>query len=170
MNDYISVGKILNFHGLKGEAKVGFSKNQEDFIKKLKCVFIKRGLEYVPYDITSIRFNKTFALLKFNGIDDINDIIPLKDSLLFVQPETIRNNMEEDEFLIDELTGLDVVDLDGKDIGVVVGVANNGMNDLIAVKSKTQIVSMVPFVKELVPTVDIKNKKIMVNNIKGLID
>ena len=170
MTNYVSVGKILNFHGLKGEAKVGFSKNKEDFFKKLKSVFIKQGLEYVNYDISSIRFNKTFALVKFKGIDDINDIIPLKDSLLFDQPETIRNNLEEDEFLIDELTGLDVVDLDGKDIGVVVGVSNNGMNDLIAIKSKTQNVSMVPFVKELVPTVDIKGKKIVVNNIKGLID
>ena len=67
MTNYVSVGKILNFHGLKGEAKVGFSKNKEDFFKKLKSVFIKQGLEYVNYDISSIRFNKTFALVKFKS-------------------------------------------------------------------------------------------------------
>jgi len=170
MNDYVSVGKILNFHGLQGEAKVGFSKNQEEFLKKLKSVFIKQGLEYITYDILSVRFNKTFALIKFKGINDINEIIPLKDCLLFVKPETIRKNLEEDEFLIDELTGLDVVDLDDKNIGVVVGVSNNGANDLISIKSKTKNISLVPFVKELVPTVDIKNKKIVINNIKGLIE
>jgi len=170
MNNYISVGKILNFHGLQGEAKVGFSKNQEEFLKKLKSVFIMQGLEYVSFDISSVRFNKTFALIKFKGIDSIEEIIPLKNSLLYVRQETIRKNLEEDEFLIDELTGLDVVDLDDKNIGVVVGVSNNGANDLISIKSKSQKISMVPFVKELVPTVDIKNKKIIVNNIKGLIE
>jgi len=170
MDNYISIGKILNFHGLQGEAKVGFSKNQQDFLKKLKSVFIKQGLEYVSYDITGVRFNKTFALIKFKGINSIEEIIPLKDSLLFVKQDTIRTNLEEDEFLIDELTGLDVFDVNDENLGVVVGVSNNGMNDLIAVKSKNQKISMVPFVKELVPSVDIKNKKIVVNNIKGLIE
>lgn len=170
MNDYISVGKILNFHGLKGEAKVGFSKNQEDFLKKLKSVFVGQGQDYVSYEIENVRFNKTFALIKFKGIDDINDIIPLKNCLLYVQPETIRSNLEEDEFLIKELTGLDVVDSDDNKIGVVVGVSNNGATDLITIKSKTKNISLVPFVKELVPKVDIKNKKIVVNNIQGLIE
>lgn len=160
----------MNFHGLKGEAKVGFSKNQESFLRKLENVYVKKDLDYVSYEISSVRFNKTFALIKFKGIDDINEIIPLKNSLLFVKQETIRENLDDDEFLIDELTGLKVADAAGQEIGVVVGVSNNGANDLIAIKSKSQNISMVPFVKELVPTVDIKNKKIIVNNIKGLIE
>ena len=39
MSKFISVGKILNFHGIKGEARVGFSKGQEDFILSLDKVF-----------------------------------------------------------------------------------------------------------------------------------
>ena len=167
---YISIGKILNFHGIQGEAKVGFSKNQEEFLKKLKVVFIKKELEYVKLDVTSVRFNKTFALLKFKGINSINDLIPYKGCLLFVEKTTVRESLGEDEFLIDELTGLDVVDPEGNIIGVVVGVSNNGANDLISVKSKTKKISLVPFVKELVPNVDIKNKKITINNIEGLIE
>ena len=167
---YISIGKILNFHGIQGEAKVGFSKNQEEFLKTLKVVFIKKDLEYVKLDVSSVRFNKTFALIKFKGINSINDLIPYKGCLLFVEKITIRETLGEDEFLIDELTGLDVVDLEGNIIGVAVGVSNNGANDLISVKSKTKKISLVPFVKELVPNVDIKNKKITVNNIEGLIE
>ncbi len=89
---------------------------------------------------------------------------------MFVETTIIRKNLEEDEFLIDELTGLDVVDLEDKKIGVVVGVSNNGANDMISVRSKTKKICLVPFVKELVPKVDIKNKKITVNNIEGLIE
>lgn len=167
---YISVGKILNFHGIQGEAKVGFSKNQEDFLKKLKVVYVKKESDYIKLEVSNVRFNKTFALMKFKGINSINDLIPYKGCLIFVEKNVVRENLDEDEFLIEELTGLDVVDLDDKHIGVVVGVSNNGANDLISVKSKTKKISLVPFVKELVPKVDIKHKKIMVNNIEGLIE
>lgn len=170
INDFISVGKILNFHGIQGEAKVGFSKNQQDFLRMLKAVYIKQNNNYTEYEITAIRFHKDFALMKFKGINSINELIPFKGCLIFVEQTTIRENLDENEFLIDELTGLDVVDPDGNKIGVVVGVSNNGSNDLISVKSKTKRISLVPFVKELVPNVDIKNKKIMVNNIEGLIE
>lgn len=167
---YVSVGKILNFHGIQGEAKVGFSKNQSDFLKGLKVVFIKVQNEYKKLDISSVRFNKTFALIKFVGINSINDILPYKGCLIFVDSATIRESLAEDEFLIDELVGLSVEDLDGKNLGVIVGVSNNGANDLLSVKSKSKKICLVPFVKDLVPTVDIAGKKIIIKNIEGLIE
>jgi len=170
MSNYVSVGKILNFHGLKGEAKIGFSKGQEDFLKKLKLVYVKPALEYIPLKIVSVRFNKTFALVQFSNIKSIEALIPYKGCAIFVDETTIRENLDEDEFMVDELTGLDVVDEQGEKVGVVVGVSNNGINDLISVKSKSKAISMVPFVKALVPKVDIKNKKITVTNIEGLIE
>lgn len=170
VNDFISVGKILNFHGLQGEAKVGYSKRQQDFLKALKVVYIKLNNDYKKFEISALRFHKDVALVKFKGITSINDLIPYKGCLIFVEETYIRENLDENEFLIDELTGLDVFDSEDNKIGVVVGVSNNGANDLISVKSKTKKISMVPFVKELVPNVDIKNKKITVNNIEGLIE
>lgn len=168
--EYISIGKILNFHGIQGEAKVGFSKNQEDFLKTLKVIYIKKENDYIKFEVSNVRFNKNFALMKFKEISSINDLIPYKGCLIFVEKNVIRKNLDEDEFLIDELTGLDVVDLENNKIGVVVGVSNNGVNDFISVKSKTKKISLVPFVKKLVPKVDIKNKKITINNIEGLIE
>lgn len=169
-NDVVSVGKILNFHGLQGEAKVGISKNQEDFIKQLKTVFIKQNDDYIEFNVSSVRFNKNFALIKFKGINSINELMPFKGCLIFVERTDIREKLSDDEFLIDELTGLDVVDANDNKIGVIVGVSNNGANDLLSVKSKTKKISLVPFVKELVTTVDIKGKKITINNIEGLIE
>ncbi len=167
---YVSVGKILNFHGIQGEARVGFSKNQTNFLASLKNVFIKKDSEYLSLDINSIRFHKNFALIKFEGINSINDLLPYKGALLFTREEVIRESLGEDEFLIDELTGIGVFDTEGKEIGVVVGVSNNGAHDLLAIQSKRKKISMVPFVKELVPEVDIKSKKITVNNIEGLVE
>ena len=119
MSKFVSVGKILNFHGIKGEAKVGFSKGQENFILALGSVYIKKDNEYLPFELESVRLNKNFALMKFKGITSINELLDYKGCLLFVEEEVIRETLEEDEFLIDELVGLDVFDTDGKKLGFV---------------------------------------------------
>ena len=169
MNKFVSVGKILNFHGVRGEAKVGYSKNQHDFIEKLEDVFVLKDNEYINLKVLCVKFNNKFAIIKFDGIDTINDIVNYKNCLIFVDEQEIRNKLDEDEFLIDELVGM-VVMIDEKEVGEVIGVSNNGANDLLTVKSKTNRVSLVPFVKAIVAKVDIKSKEVFVENIPGLIE
>ena len=74
MTKYISVGKILNFHGIQGEARVGYSKNQQDFFLSLNKVFVKKDNEYLPLNIISVRPNKNVLIGRFEGINSINDI------------------------------------------------------------------------------------------------
>lgn len=171
MSKFISVGKILNFHGINGEAKVGYSKNQQDFFMSLDSVYIKKNNDYIELKIASVRQNKNVLIVKFKGIDSINDILPYKGELLFVEEELIRQTLDEDEFLIDEMVGLEVFDNnDGKKLGFVIGVSNNGANDLISVKTNSKKICLIPFVKAIVPVVDIKEKKIMINNLEGLLE
>ena len=170
MTKYISVGKILNFHGIKGEAKVGFTKNQEEFFCSLEEVFIKKELEYIPLKIDSSRLHKNFALVKFNGINSIDELLPYKGAFLYVQENTIRENLEEDEFLIDELVGLEIFDQTDKKQGFVIGVSNNGAHDMLSVKTNSKKIVLIPFVKAIVIGVSIKDKKIFIHNIEGLLE
>lgn len=171
MNKYVSVGKIVNFHGIKGEAKVGYSKNQQDFFTSLDTVYLKDKDNYTSLHILSAKPLKNMMIVKFEGIDSINDVLELKGKLLFVEESVIRENLNEDEFLIDELVGLEVFDNEnGQKLGFVIGVSNNGASDLISIKTNSKKISLVPFVKAIVPIVDIKNKKIMINNIEGLLE
>ena len=170
MTKYISVCKILNFHGIKGEAKVGFTKNQEDFLLMLDKVYVQEGSEYKPLDVEQVRINKNFALFKFKGIDSINDLMEYKGKLLFVDENTIRENLEEDEFLIDELVGLSVFDENDKKLGFVIGVSNNGASDLLSVKTNSKHICLVPFVQAIIREVSIKDKKIVINNLEGLLE
>jgi len=171
MDEYISVGKILNFHGIKGEAKVGYSKNRLDFMLGLDHVFVRDNSEYKRLDISSVRQNKNFLIIKFNGIDDIDSLLHYKGNLLFVKESTVRENLDEDEFLIDELVGLSIYDnKDEKKLGFVIGVSNNGANDLLSVKTDTKHICLIPFVKAIVTDVNLKDKKIFINNIEGLLE
>lgn len=169
MTKFVSVGKILNFHGIKGEAKVGFTKNQEDFFCSLDEIFVKNEHDYVPLKITSSRLHKNFALVKFENINSIDELLPYKGAFLYVQEDTIRENLEEDEFLIDELVGMNVLANDKK-VGVVVGVSNNGQSDFLSVKTESKKVSLVPFVKAIVLNVNIKEKIVEIDNIPGLLE
>lgn len=167
-NNFVSVGKILNFHGVQGEAKLGYSKNREDFLSELKEVYVQDGNDYKQLEIVRIRFTPKCGIIKFKGIDSLNDILEYKNKIIFVKEETAREHLEEDEFLIDELVGLDVYDGDKK-VGAVVGVSNNGASDLLSVKTLNKNISLVPFVKALVLSVDIKGRRIQINNIEGLL-
>lgn len=169
MDKYVSVGKILNFHGIKGEAKVGYSKSQRDFMESLEHAYIYKDNDYLFFKIKNIKFNSKFAIISFDGINSVNEIVEYKNCLLFVKEDEIRNTLDEDEFLIDELVGMKVLSED-KQLGVVIGVSNNGASDLLSVKSNTGNVCLVPFVKEIVPCVNIKEKTVTVKNIKGLIE
>lgn len=170
MEKYISVGKILNFHGIKGEAKVGFTQNQADFVLGLDMVFLKDGSEYRPINVESVRIHKNYALFKFEGINSIDDLLPYKGSLLFVEESYIRESLDENEYLIDELVGLSLFDEQGKKLGFVVGVSNNGANDLLSVKTNSKKICLVPFVEAIIKEVNISEKSITINNIEGLLE
>ena len=166
----ISVGKILNFHGIHGEAKVGFSKDRQDFFFTLKEVFVKTADNYLPLRILSSRLHKNNAIVKFKGINSINELMDYKGCLLFVTESAIRENLDEDEFLIDELVGMRVFDANDSNVGYVIGVFNNGSTDLLSVKTKSKNISLVPFVKAIVTDVKLKERKIIINNIEGLLE
>ena len=167
-NNFVSVGKILNFHGVRGEAKLGYSKNREEFLSKLGHVYIQYNDEYVKFEVASLKFTSKCGIIKFKGIDSLNDIIEYKGCLVFVEEAIAREHLEEDEFLIDELVGMNVYDGD-KRVGSVVGVSNNGASDLLSVKTLSKNICLVPFVKAIVTEVDVKTKRIQINNIEGLL-
>lgn len=170
MDKYISVGKVLNFHGIKGDAKVGFSKGQEDFVTSLEEVFVQDGADYQPLVVERASLHKSFVLMKFKDINSIDELLKYKGKLLFVKESYIRKSLSDDEFLIDELVGASVYSETSEKLGFVVGVSNNGASDLLSVKTKSGKISLVPFVKAIILEVDIKEKRIVINNLKGLLE
>lgn len=172
--DFISIAKILNFHGVKGEAKLGFTKGGESRIQSLKKVFVKPKVtvnsEYKELNVVSVRFHKHFAIVKFKEFSTVNDVEEFKGCDLYLPKAVVEDNLENDEYLISDLIGMQVYDEDGACLGSVSGVGENLANDIIEVTDNNEKKHLVPFVKALVPVVDLKNKRIVVNNIEGLIN
>ncbi len=169
-NDLISIAKVLNFHGIKGEAKVGFSKGREKQIEALKKVYIKKENNFSELNVVSVRFHKQFAIIKFKEFKTVNDVEEFKGCDIYLTKEEVENNLDDDEYLISNLIGMDVFDEDGSCVGTITAIGENMANNLLSVKDGNGKEHLVPFVKELVPIVDLKGRKVVLNNIEGLIN
>ena len=167
IKNYISIGKITNFFGIKGEAKVGFDNLNQ--IKNAKTVFMLDDESRTKLNVKNIRFHKNFAIVKFEEIDDINELLKYKGQRLFVLKAEAMKKLEKDEYLISDLVGCVVFNENNEKIGEVVSVSNNSSQDLLSIKNLIGQTSLVPFVNEFFPDVDIKNKKIIIKPIEGLL-
>ena len=167
--EYISVAKILNFHGIKGEAKLGFSKGREHQLESLKHAFIKINGNFAELNVISVRFHKHFAIVKFKEFETVNDVEKYKGQDIYLTKQEVEAALDNDEYLISDLIGMDVYDEDGGCLGKIIAIGENLASNLLSVEDNNGKHHLVPFVKDLVPVVDLKGHKIVINNIEGLI-
>lgn len=168
-NNLLSIAKILNFHGIKGEAKIGFSKGRESQIEALKKVYVKKDNDFKELTVSSVRFHKQFAIIKFKEFATVNNVEEYKGCDLYLSKDKVEETLDNDEYLIVDLIGMDVYDEDGSCIGKIIQVGDNRASNLLSIQDGNGKVHLVPFVKALVPVVDLTNRKVVVNNIEGLI-
>ena len=174
MEEIISVGKILNFHGIAGIAKGGYS--NIDIIKGLKKIYLsstENNEKKEQFTVTSVNFHKNFALIKFKEINSINELMPYKGSFIYINKKQAEDSLDEDEFLIEDLIGLNAFDNNDDLIGVIVDVKTSNGNDILCVKSSSLDEDgreiLIPFAREIVHVVDITKKKVVIKPIEGLL-
>ena len=170
MAENISIGKILNFHGIKGEVKVGFTKGKEHQLENLKQVVVSKNGTDTVLNVETVRFHKNFALIKFKEINSINEVEEIKGSDIKIAKNEIERNLAEEEYLISDIIGLQVLNKDGEKIGSIKNVGTNGASEILEIIDGNEKTHLVPFVKDLVPVVDIPKKIVVINDIEGLIE
>lgn len=161
----------MNFHGILGIAKVGYS--NPDIIKNLKKVSIgPNALSLKAFTVEKVNFHKNFALLKFKEINSIDELLPYKGQNIYIEKDEAKKSLDEEEFLIEDLIGMNVFDNEEEHFGVVVDVRSSSGNDILCIKplNPNREEVLVPFAKELVPIVDIEKKRIIIKPIEGLLE
>ena len=134
MEDMLQVGVITQTHGVRGEVKVFPTTDDVNRFKKLKQVILDTGKETMPLEIQSVKFFKQFVILKFKGIDNINDIEKYKRCSLYVTREHAVP-LEEDEYFIADMIGMEVCTEDGNIFGTLKDVIETGANDVYVIES-----------------------------------
>lgn len=167
MEQFLQVGVISSTHGIRGEVKVFPTTDDPMRFKKLKKVLLDTGRERLELEVQSVRFFKQFAIMKFKGIDNINDIERYKGKGLFV-PREDAVPLGEDEYYIADLIGMEVFTEDGH-FGVVRDVMETGANEVYIVESDEHGEVLIPAIRQCVLDVNVEEKKMKIRLLDGLI-
>ena len=165
--EYVTIGKILNTFGIKGELKVDvYTDFLKDRFKKGSTVYV--GDNYLPFVVESYREHKGFLLLQFKDNNDINLVEKYKGLYLYKSKDDIKP-LKDGEYYFSDLKNLDVYVNDkivGKVINVEQGLRNNNLRVLKNEDNKEYLIPYLPvFIKE----VNLKENRISINWIEGLI-
>lgn len=165
---YVAVGRVLAPHGLKGEFR---AESLTDFPER----FHPGGVLYISgtrHEVERSRWHGSKLYLKLAGLDDLNDILPLRDRLLET-PEGELQPLGEDSYYHFQLIGLNVVTTSGKELGVVADILSTGSNDVLIVRpsareggDKAEL--LLPAIKDVVKKVDLEAHRIEVELLEGL--
>jgi len=167
LEDYLSVGRIVNTHGVKGEVRVIPLTSDISRFDYLLYAFVMLDGKRKELRVTDVRYHKSFVLIKFNGIDTMDEAEKLKGCDLCVDRRNARP-LEEDEYFICDLIGLEVFEGDQL-LGKLTEVLETGSNDVYVVKQKGKEI-LIPALKSVVLDVDLENKKMQVKLPEGLLD
>jgi 16S rRNA processing protein RimM len=153
------VGRIGRAHGILGEATIEVRTDEPD--RRFAIGAIVQTDTHGELTITSGRVHNGILLLGFDGISDRNGIEKLRNTLLYSDVDINEENDDEDEYHVMQLIGCQAVLENGDAFGEVTDVINLPGQDLLAIKT-SHGEQLIPFVHQLVPTVDIANKKVVV--------
>ena len=168
MEDMLQVGVITQTHGVRGEVKVFPTTDDVNRFKKLKQVILDTGKETMPLEIQSVKFFKQFVILKFKGIDNINDIEKYKGKSLYVTREHAVK-LKKDEYFIADLIDMQVELEDGTVFGVLTDVMQTGANDVYCIRTEEHGEVLIPAIKDCILDVDVEAGKMKIHLLDGLI-
>ena len=165
MNNNLEIGQIVNTHGLRGEVKVYPWCDDPEIFHELAFVCI----DDKEYDIEKSRLQKNMVILKLDGIDDINDAELYRNKVLTVPREEL-GELPEGAYYICDLLGCSVVTVDGINLGKIDDVIKTGSNDVYSVKNDEGKQVLIPVIDDVIKKVNLEDKLITVELLKGLID
>lgn len=168
MEERLQVGVISSTHGIRGEVKVFPTTDDPSRYKKLKKVYLDTGKELLALEIQGVKFFKQFVIVKFKGIDNINDIEMYKGKSLFVDRKDAVP-LKKDEYYIADMVGITVFTEDGEEFGILKDVMETGANDVYIIDSKEHGEVLVPAIKQCILGVDVENRRMDIHLMDGLV-
>lgn len=150
------VGRIAGAFGIKGQVKVEMISNFPARFDKGNVLFI----DGAPYTIQTSQFHKGRPLLKLSGIDTMSAAEAMQWKILEAEGEP---DLEEDEYLLEDLVGLKVVTVEGEELGVVDDIEDYPAHEVIVVGE-----IRIPLIDHFVKDIDLDKEVMTVQLIYGM--
>ena len=170
MQQYIEIGKIANTHGVRGAVKVDPWCDSPEVLAKMKKIYfppVSKGEDFRQVKVVKGSVQGDRVLLTLEGTDTVEAAALLKNKVIYAHRNDVP--VPEGSFLICDLIGLDVIDVDnGRVYGRLVNVILGAASDIYEIKTENGNV-LIPAVKEFIKETDLE-KGIFISPIKGMFD
>ena len=163
-SDRLLLGVIAGPKGIKGEMKVkSFTEIPEDIVS---YGLLEDKTGNTQFIVTLVGTSKNLPVIRIKGVVDRNQAEALKGQELYISREKLPGTDDADEFYHTDLIGLDVIEEDGSKYGEVLRLYDFGGGDMLEIKPEkkgAKSTVLVPFTKEMVPTVDLAARQVTIN-------
>ena len=169
----LTVGKLVNTHGIKGEIKVlAITDFPEERFASGKRLFLIPGDGTPSFWVTivSARFHKNTYIVKLEGYTNINEVEKYKGSLLKVSQDDLVE-LPDNEYYYHDIIGCSVFTDENEDkpLGVITEIMKPGANDVWVVKPSSGADILIPVIDDVVLDVDVNSKKVKIHLMEGLL-
>lgn len=160
IQQFIEAGKIVNTHGVRGEVKISVWLDSPEYF----CTFKTLYLDGEAMKLVSARPHKGFAIVKFDGVNDINDAMRLKNKTVHILRSDAK--LPDGGYFLQEIMGARVVGEDGTEIGVLKDILETPASLIYVVSGESE--HLIPAVPEFVLSTDVDNGVVTVRLIEGM--
>lgn len=166
--NYYHVGKVVNTHGIRGEVRVvPITDFVDERFQSGNELVIEKNHELIPVTVEKARPHKGMELVKFTGLDNINDVEKFRDCFLSVA-EDQQDDLEDGQYYYRQIIGLDVVTEEGRKLGKIKEIMSPGANDVWVVDREEKRDLLLPVIKDVIKKVDLDQHIVTVELLEGL--
>lgn len=163
--EYRAIGKVTTTHGIKGELKVYSLTDSLDRFFEVESIYL--GESKLKVTVENAREHKGQVILKLEEYNNINDVLMYKDEYIYINDEESKE-LEDDEFFINDIIGIEVFDMKNNYIGKVESIMIGIGNDIYIIKNGKKEY-LIPAVKEFIKDIDIEKQRMLIDPIEGMI-
>ena len=164
----LEVGQIVNTFGIKGFVKIYPYVDDISRFDDLKYVYVKNKKFENELQIKEVKYQKNMVLIKFKGIETVEQAEKLKNSIVEIDRKDAIP-LEEGQYFIADLLGLDVFLDTGEKLGILEDIYNTGSSDIYVVKNELGKQFLLPYIDEVIKEINLEKERITVHIIEGLI-
>ena len=168
--ELIVVGRIGRPQGIKGEVTVEVRTDDPDDRFAPGAVLQTDPSERGPLTVFSSRRQGKYLVVLFEGLTDRNAAETVRDTMLLVSVADLPPLANDDEYYDTQLVGLAAVLIDGSSLGEVTDVLHLPGGDVLVVRRSHGAEALVPFVRAIVPTVDLPGRQLLIDPPEGLLE
>ncbi len=166
--DWATIGQVVALFGIHGELKVRLLTDIPNRFAELETVYV--GANHTSYSIQSVRPHKgEIIVLKLSGINDANSAERLRNQELSI-PLSELATLPPDFYYQHDILGLQVLTLDGQELGQIVEIIVTGSNDVYSIKKPEGSLLLIPAIKDVIKQIDLIRRTMHIDPLPGLLD